>query len=248
MRQLFIDARDRVQGTSTDFVIQLRETLSTTAGVNFFRIDELRVPLVIPLIQKGVNDIFWYSLSGVVRSVTLTSGNYSGTDLAALIQTALDNHDPEPTWTVTYNNHLASLAIYCSDQTFLALTDAAVAAAGHKVPTFATALFQNAYSYSTGGGRTITWSYCSMVAVDMMYLSCAKLASQDTFGPSGSTDTICQAVTQGDFASVLNASMSPEVWLSMPTLTTSTLDFQLRDRGYNILQNLPNISFVLTIR
>ena len=59
MRQLFIDARDRVQGTSTDFVIQLRETLSTTAGVNFFRIDELRVPLVIPLIQKGINDIFW---------------------------------------------------------------------------------------------------------------------------------------------------------------------------------------------
>ena len=87
-----------------------------------------------------------------------------------------------------------------------------------------------------------------MLAVDMMYLSCNKLASQDTFGPSGATDTIVAAVTQGDFASVLNASMSPEVWLSMPTLTTSTLDFQLRDRGYNVLQNLPNISFVQTIR
>ena len=110
MRQLFIDARDRVQGSSTDFLIQLRETLSTTAGVNFFRIDELRVPLVIPLIQKGVNDIFWYSLQGVIRSVTLTSGNYSGTDLAALIETALEAPDPETTWTVTYNNQSLGIA------------------------------------------------------------------------------------------------------------------------------------------
>ena len=248
MRQLFIDARDRVQGSSTDFLIQLRETLTTTAGVNFFRIDELRVPLVIPLIQAGINDTFWFSLGGVTKFVTLTSGNYSGTELASLTKTALDNKDPEVTWTVTYNNHLASLAIYCSDQTFLALTDAAVVAAGHSLPTFATALFKNAYSYSTGGGRTITWSYCSMVAVDMMYLSSNKLASQDTFGPSGATDTLCSAATIGDFASVLNSSMSPEVWLGMPTLTTSTLDFQLRDRSYNVLQNLPNISFVMTIR
>ena len=248
MRQLFIDARDRVQGSSTDFLIQLRETLTTTAGVNFFRIDELRVPLVIPLIQLGINDTFWFSLGGVITFVTLTSGNYSGTELAALIKTALDDKDPETTWTVTYNNHLASLAIYCADQTFIALTDTAVAAAGHSLPTFATALFQNAYSYATGGGRTITWSYCSMVAVDMMYLSSTKLASQDTFGPSGATDTIMAAVTEGDYASVLNASMSSGVWLGMPTLTTSTLDFQLRDRSYNVLQNLPNISFVMTIR
>jgi hypothetical protein len=248
MRQLFIDSRDRVMGSTTDFTIQLRETLSTTAGVNFFRIDELRVPLVIPLIQVGVNDTFWFSLGNVIKSVTLAAGNYSGTELAALIKDALDNAEPETTWTVTYNNHLASLSIFCTNQTFLALTDTAVIAAGHNLPTFASALFQNAYSYTTGGGRGITWSYCSMVAVDMMYLSSTKLASQDTFGPSGSTDTLCSAATIGDFASVLNSSMSPEVWLSMPTLTTSTLDFQLRARDYKVLQNLPNISFVMTIR
>ena len=56
------------------------------------------------------------------------------------------------------------------------------------------------------------------------------------------------AVTHGDFATDLNASMSSGIWLGMPSLTTSTLDFQLRDRSYNVLQNLPNISFVMTIR
>ena len=135
MRQLFIDSRDRTTGSTTDFTIQLRETLSTTGGVNFFRIDELRVPLVIPLIQAGVNDTFWYSLGGYIKSVTLAAGNYSGTDLAVL---------PEDTWTVSYNNHLASLSVFCTDQTFLALNDAAVVAAGHTIRTFASTLFQNA--------------------------------------------------------------------------------------------------------
>ncbi len=87
-----------------------------------------------------------------------------------------------------------------------------------------------------------------MVAVDMMNLSSNKIASQDTFGPNGATDTIMAAVAEGDFASVLNASLSSGIWLGMPTLTTSTLDFQLRSRDYTVLQNLPNISFVMTIR
>jgi hypothetical protein len=56
------------------------------------------------------------------------------------------------------------------------------------------------------------------------------------------------AITEGDFASVLNASLPQGIWLSTPALTTSTLDFQLRARDYTVLQNLPNISFVLTIR
>jgi hypothetical protein len=42
--------------------------------------------------------------------------------------------------------------------------------------------------------------------------------------------------------------MPYDVWLTTPSMTTSTLDFQLRARDYTVLQNLPNISFVLTIR
>ena len=56
------------------------------------------------------------------------------------------------------------------------------------------------------------------------------------------------AVPNSDFATVLLQSMPAEVLLNCPCISTSTLDFQLRDRNYNILQNLPNISFVLTLR
>jgi hypothetical protein len=247
MRQLIIDSRDRVTGSTTDFTIQLRETLTTTAA-NSYRIDNLRIPLVIPLIQRGVNDVLWFYLGGVVRHVTLTYGNYSGVDLATEIQYQLSTTFSPVTWSVKYNNATAALSIASSDATFSVMTDAQVTAAGYSLPTFASALFKNAYTVDTFLGSRITWSFCSMIAVDMMYLSSNKLASQDTFGPSGATDTIMAAVTEGDFASVLNSSMPQQVWLNTPAMTTSTLDFQLRARDYSVLQNLPNISFVLTIR
>ena len=247
MRQLFIDSRDRTTGSTTDFSIQLRETLTTTA-VNEYRIDGLRVPLVIPLIQKGVNDVLWFYLGGVVRHVTLTYGNYSGTDIASEIQLELSTAFSPVSWSVKYSNSTASLSIACSDASFSVMTDAQVVAAGYSLPTFASALFKNAYTIDTFLGSKITFSYCSMVAVDMMYLTSNKLSSQDTFGPGGSTDTIMAAVTEGDFASVLNASMSQNVWLPTTVMTTSTLDFQLRARDYTVLQSLPNVSFVLTIR
>ena len=41
--------------------------------------------------------------------------------------------------------------------------------------------------------------------------------------------------------------MSNEVWFDCPSMTTQQLSFQLRDRSYNILHQVPNISFVLTI-
>ena len=272
MRQLFIDSRDAVPGgTSTNFTIQLREQL-VVGPDDSFRIDFLRVPLVIPLIQGGGNDDIWFTLQVPAVGATpartqiyaamLTHGNYSGTDLAALIQTAMTSATSYPTagvafpkagttFVASYDNHTASLAITCSDPTFHVLTDAEIKTLNPsyiKLPTFASTLFNNSYKYSNAATQTITFSYCSVQAVDIMYLTSTRLSSADTLGPNGSVDTLMAAVPQSDFASVLVQSMSPEVFLNCPTISTSTLDFQLRDRNYNILQNLPNISFVLTFK
>ena len=68
MRQLFVDSRDRVSGTSCNFTIQLPQTL-VLDGSHRGRIDNLRIPLVIPTIQTGVND-----------TLTVKLGNQSYTD------------------------------------------------------------------------------------------------------------------------------------------------------------------------
>ena len=245
MRQLFIDSRDRIPGgTSTNFQIQLREQLVVNAS-NSFRIDSLRVPLVIPLIQAGLNDKLYFTLGGVLKTATLTQGNYSGSELATLVQAALATLG---TFTATYDYHTASLSIVCSDPTFHVLTDAEATTAGKALPTFATALMQNSFGYTLGTGSTLRFSYVSMQAVDMLYLTSTKLSNQDTFGPNGATDALMVGVPNTDFASVLLQSMPAEVFVECPTMTTSLLDFQLRDRNYNIMTSLPNIAFVLTIR
>jgi hypothetical protein len=245
MRQLFIDSRDRISGTTCDCTIQLREQLVSTQA-NFFRIDELRVPLVIPLIQAGINDDIVFALTGAPKNTCiLTAGNYSGTDLATMIQSRLAAQFPTKTWTVAYSNATAGLTVTCSDTNFKILNDAECSGLGVATPTFASFLFQNTYTQVAGVTK---FSYCPVIAVDQFYLTSQKLSNQDTFGPNGSTDTLMVAPVTSDFAPVMDASMSPDVWLPCPALTTSTLDFQLRNRYYDVLQNVPNISFVLTLR
>ena len=85
MRQIFCDSRDRVSGSTTDFVIQLPETLSLESGRRG-RVDTLRIPLVIPTIQGGTNDTIQLLLGSTSYTITIPQGNYDGTELASAIQ------------------------------------------------------------------------------------------------------------------------------------------------------------------
>jgi hypothetical protein len=254
MRQWFVDSRDRVSGSTTDFQIQLREQLVSDSTMSF-RIDDVRIPLVVPLIQAGLNDKLYFTLTATgttVQSVTLTPGNWSGTDLASMIQTQLAASFAQATygWVVSYNNHTAALSIQANDANFHVLTDAELQAKAIATPSFASALFQNTYTYTTpSAGKTLlTWSYASMQRFDMLYLCSNRLGDQDTFGPNGATDTLMCLAPTSDFASVLYQSMTADVWLNLPALTCNQIDFTLRDRYYNVVTGLPNISFVVTIR
>ena len=80
-----------------------------------------------------------------------------------------------------------------------------------------------------------------------MYLSSSKFASLDVIGPGGAHDTLMCAVKAQVFASVLDVSMQADTYFDIPTMTTQQLDYQLRDRPYNILSIVPNILFVLII-
>jgi len=245
MRCLYVDSRDRVTGTTSNFQIQLREAL-VASQANMFRVDALRIPLVIPLVRTGYNDDIVFALTGAPKNTCiLVGGNYSGTDLAAHIQSRLTSQFPSKTWTATYSNSTAALTITCSDTNFKILNDAECAALSVVTPTFASFLFQNTFTQVAG---TTKFSYCPVIAIDTFYLTSQKLACQDTFGPGGATDTIMMAPVTSDFASVLSVDMPVNTWLPMPAITTSLLDFQIRDRYYNVISEIPNISFVLTLR
>ena len=271
MRQLFIDSRDRISGSPQSFNIQLRETLTLTQG-NSFRIDSIRIPLVIPRIQTGVNDRVFFTMqngAGGVKFVTLTQGTYSGVEMAAMIQARFHAEHPEnPTdpestdtiWRVTYYNTTAGMSIACTaDATFTLLTDDQIVAKGQSpARSFCSTLFKDANGTvpksstaapgQIGGGISWDFPFVSMVAVDLVYIASGKLSCNDTFGPQGSCDTLAALVANNDFASVLSHSMPVGVWLPCPAISTQQLDFQVRDRSYNLLTSLPNWSMTVTIK
>ena len=80
-----------------------------------------------------------------------------------------------------------------------------------------------------------------------MYLTSNKFANVGTFGPQGDHSTIMCAVIAEAFGNVMDASMPADVWITCPGITIQSLDFCFRDRSYNVIQNLPNISFTVTI-
>jgi len=87
----------------------------------------------------------------------------------------------------------------------------------------------------------------SVLGLDVLYLSSSKFATIDTVGPQGSHDVLMCGIVDQDFGSVMTFSMPQNVFFDIPAITTGDLDFQLRDRSYNILSIVPNISFTLTI-
>ena len=230
MRQIFVDSRDRISGTSTNFSIQLLETL-VIEGKHKARIDNLRVPLVFPTIQTGKNDTLTVNISGTQYTATVPQANYSGPELAAAVQTALSSAAPG-SWTVSYDVSNISMRISCSSNFSIV------------GGTFAAQLMFHPY---TSTPNSYNFSYVSVLGIDIMYLSSSKFATLDIFGPGGAHDTLMCCVNTQPFASVLDVSMQTDSWFDIPNMTTQQLDFQLRDRSYNILSIVPNISFVLLI-
>ena len=114
MRQLFVDSRDRVTGTTTDFTIQLPETLVIAEGSHRARIDNLRIPLAIPTIQTGINDTFLVQLGAQTYTITLPQGNVDGPTLASTLQGLLQAAAPG-SWSVVYDTGNLALSVSCSN-------------------------------------------------------------------------------------------------------------------------------------
>ena len=114
MRQIFVDSRDRVAGTTTDFRIQLPETLTIDGRKHRVRIDSLRIPLCVPTIQSGVNDTIVVQIGSQKYTATIQAGNFDGPTLASRIQGALAAAAPGG-WTASYDISLLTMSVSCTN-------------------------------------------------------------------------------------------------------------------------------------
>ena len=231
MKIIYVDSRDRVSGSTTDFAIQLPETLTIDGGSHRARIDNLRVPLVIPTIRSGVNDTLQVRLGATNYTVAIPQANYDGPGLASALVGLLGSAAPG-SWTVTYDSSNIAMTIACSNPFTIV------------GGTYAAQLMSRPY---TSTANSYTFSYVSVQGIDMLYLCSNDFSNLDIVGPNGAHDTLMSAVVTTPFGSVMDASMPYDVYFDVPAMTKQQLSFQLRDRSYNVLTIVPNISFQLTI-
>jgi hypothetical protein len=231
MKQVFVDSRDRASGTPSNFILQLPSTLvlqQATRG----RIDDLRVPVTIPTIQAGVNDTITFRMGSTNYLITIPEANYDGVGLASQLQSLLTSTAPG-SWTCTYYTNRMLLSITC--------TNAWTITGG----TYGSKLLSRSYYYNN---YTYNFYALSVQGADVLYLCSPNLTNSNScVGPKGSHDVLMSVVITCPFGSVQDASMSTSVWFDIPALSTQTLSFTLRDRDYNILNIVPNISFTLSI-
>jgi hypothetical protein len=231
MKLIFVDSRDRVSGSTTDFSIQLPETLTIEGGSRRGRIDNLRIPMVIPTIRSGVNDTLQVRLGATNYTVTIPQANYDGPGLASVLVGLLGSTAPW-SWTVVYDSSNIAMSISCSNNFTIV------------GGTYAAQLMSRPY---TSTANSYNFTYVSMQGIDMLYLCSNNFSNLDLVGPSGGHDVLMSAVVTTPFGSVLDANMPYDVWFDVPAMTTQQLTFQLRDRSHNVLTLVPNISFQLTI-
>ena len=230
MRQLFIDSRDRISGTSSDFTIQLPSTLVLEGGQHQGRIDDLRIPVTVPTINASNNTIT-LRMGSSDYTVTIPIGQYDGPGLATAIYNALQGAVPGA-WGASYNTSLISMSVGCSNPfTFTG-------------GSYMSTLLSRPYTIS---GNTYNFSYVPVTGMDVVYLCCKDFSNLDHVGPAGASDTLCGVPITCPYGAVQSYNMSNEVWFNLPAITTQQLTFQLRDRSYNILHQVPNISFTLAI-
>lgn len=197
MRQIFVDSRDRVSGSQSDFTIQLPSTL-VLEGTHQARIDDLRIPMTIPTINE-TNDSIKVLMGSTNYVVNIARGQYDGPGLAAAVQSALA---PIPGgWTCTYYTSLISMAISCSNPfTFTG-------------GSFIDPLLQRPYTQTS---NSYNFSYVPVTGADVLYLCSPNFATLDTVGPGGSHDTLCNIPITCPYGSVMNYSMSSVVWFNCP--------------------------------
>ena len=234
MRQIFVDSRDRVSGTSCDFTIQLPQTL-VLEGKHRGRVDHLRVPLTVPTIQSGLNDTLRVQLGSAVYTITLPQQNFDGPGLAAQIQSQLASTAPG-SWSCTYNTNTIAMTLTCSNPFSIPVGNPGTYGAYLLGRTYANTsnsyVFQNVFVYG----------------IDVMYLCCPNFQTMDCIGPQGSHDTLMSVNVTLPFGAVQTQDMPWDSYFDLPSLTTQQLSFSLRDRNYNVLSTLvPNILFVLLI-
>ena len=208
--------------SDASFEIDLRESVHLEA--HGLRIDNCRLTNSFYTTDLG-KYIYYKNGSGGIQHYSIPEQAYTGTSLAAALQTATGR-------TTTYNpdNNSISQSITAGQEY---LSDEALKSYATGFPTGAmpsAPLSLNIILGDADAGANLVWIFVKMAPYDYLFLRSRRLSVDNSHDPSGRHDVLCQIPLVKGYGAVEMSSTADGIYMKLPTdLVLRNIDFQITD-------------------
>jgi hypothetical protein len=263
VKKIYIDSKFRRRDSvnSSNFKIELPYTLKMSDNTIFY-IDDVSIPNSWYTVEDGVNDKLYVRVvnsSAIVadHTLTLTSQNYNGTQLASEISTKL-TASSAGTHSCTFDPQTQKISLSFTNQKVRLFTDSELKAGG--ISWVGTAYNGNDLSSANellNNTTTSTLSalgvaasfYLTLQPVRNIYMRSPNLSTFTTIGCNGESSIIKKIPVNANYGDMIfNNITSANDFLDCSRATWKTLEFHLLDVNSNYI-NLhgSNVSFSIVL-
>ena len=270
-KKVYIDSSYKVNGTSSDFTIDLPETVQLEDNM-LCQIHEVSIPHSWYSINSTNNNLYFRHqvippgvIAGITyRKVVIPEGNYTAVDLAQTIEIALnllvDTVDRPNTYSLIYNSSTNKITISSNYSTviFVVLTDGEIApvAGVFSDPVDVNSL--NSINRVIGNTTPATDAYTNvapyttnfidLVPFKSLYLHCNEISNYNQLTVAGNSSIIKKINVSVPYLGIINDNeLSSFDYIDVSNKMLRRLNFRISN-NLNQTVNLNNVdvSFTLT--
>ena len=270
-KKVYIDSYYRVSGTSSDFTVDLPETVQLEDNM-LCQIHEVSIPHSWYSINDTNNNLYYRHQvippavpNGITyRKITIPEGNYTASDLAQTIEIALnlrvDTGDRPNTYSIHYNsstNKFTISSIYAT-VIFVVLTDGEVAPVANVFSDPVDVTNLNSINRVMGNTTPATDSYTNvapytsnfidLVPFKNLYLHCNEISNFNQLSVAGNSSIIKKIPANVPYLSIINDNeLSSVDYIDVSNKMLRRLNFRLTNHFNQVLNlNDVDVSFTLT--
>ena len=270
-KKVYIDSSFKVSGTSSEFTIDLPETVQLEENM-LCQIHEVSIPHSWYSINSTNNNLYFRHqvippgvIAGITyRKITIPEGNYTAVDVAQTIEIALnlvyDTGDRPNTYSISYNTSTNKYTFSSNYATviFVVLTDGEVAPLSGSFSDPVDVNNLNSINRVIGNTTPATDAYTNvapyttnfidLTPVKNVYLHCNEISNFNQLTVAGNSSIIKKDPVNVPYSGVVNDNeLSSVDYIDVSGKMLRRLNFRLSDHlNQNINLNGVDISFTLT--
>ena len=270
-KKVYIDSSYTVSGTSSDFTIDLPETVQLEDNM-LCQIHEVSIPHSWYSINSTNNNLYFRHqiippgvIAGITyRKITIPEGNYNAVDLAQTIEMALnllvDTVDRPNTYSLHYNNSTNKITFSSNYATaiFVVLTDGEIAPVAGVFSDPVDVNNLNSINRVSGNTTPATDAYTNVVPyttnfIDLvpfksLYLHCNEISNYNQLTVAGNSSIVKKINVSVPYLGIINDSELSNVdYIDVSPKILRRLNFRLTNHLNQVINlNGVDISFTLT--